>query len=121
MFDSNHIGVNEKNHLTIGGCDAIDLAKEYGTPLYVLDETTVRENCRGYVDSVKKFYNGNGRILYASKALCTMALCKIVAEEGMGLDVVSGGEMYTAYKAGFPMENVYFHGNNKTEDELKLA
>ena len=121
MFDSNHTKVNENNHLEIGGCDSIMLAKEYGTPLYVLDENVVRESCRKYVDSVKQYYDGNGLILYASKALSTMAIYRILHEEGMGVDVVSGGEMYTAYKAGMPMEKVYFHGNNKTPDELSMA
>lgn len=121
MFDSNHIFINEKNHLSIGGCDALDLAKEFGTPLYVLDETTVRENCRMYVDALKKYYGDRGHISYASKAFCTMALCKIVMEEGMGLDVVSGGELYTAFKAGFPMERICMHGNNKTADEISMA
>ncbi len=121
MFDSNHISVNDKNHLTVGGCDCVELANTYGTPLYVLDEPTIRKNCRLYVDSVKRYYGGNGLISYASKAFCTVAICKIVEEEGMGLDVVSGGELYTAHKAGFPMDKVSFHGNNKTPDELKLA
>ncbi len=121
MFVSNHINVNEKNHLSIGGCDSLDLAKKFGTPLYVLDEAVIRENCRRYVDSVNKFYNGNGLILYASKALCAGGVLKIADEEGLGLDVVSGGELYTAHKAGFPMEKVYFHGNNKSEDELRMA
>ncbi len=121
MFASDEIRINKSNHLEIGGCDAVSLAKEYGTPLYVLDETTVRKNCRMYVDSVKRFYNGNGLIMYAGKALCTMALYKIIDEEGMGADVVSGGELFTAFKAGFPMEKICFHGNNKTEEELNMA
>ena len=121
MFDSNHISVNEKNHLMWGGCDTVELAETFGTPLYVLDETMIRSNCRAYVKSLERFYGGNGRIHFASKALCTMATCKIVCEENMGLDVVSGGELYTAYKAGFPMEKVCFHGNNKTPDEIKMA
>ncbi len=121
MFDSNHTSVNEKNHLTLGGCDAVELAKEYGTPLYVLDENVMRESCRFFVDSVNKYYDGNGLILYASKALSTMAVYKIAKEEGMGVDVVSGGEMYTAYKAGFPMDKVYFHGSNKTPEEISMA
>ena len=121
MLDSKHIYINSENHLEIGGCDAVSLAKEYGTPLYVYDEETIRENCRMYVDSVEKYYGGNGRILYASKAMSCMALYRLVNEENMGVDVVSGGEMYTAYKAGFPMEKVCFHGNNKTEDELNMA
>ncbi len=115
------LSVNDRHHLTIGGIDTTHLAKEYGTPLYVLDEDTIRKNCRLYTSSMNEFYDGKGMILYASKALCTVALCKIIASEGMGLDVVSGGELYTAKKAGFPMEKVYFHGNNKTNDELSLA
>ena len=121
MFTSNCLSTNEKNHLTIGGVDAASLAAEYGTPLYVLDEDHIRQNCRLYTKSMEQFYGNNGMILYASKALCTMALCKIIKEENMGLDVVSGGELYTAHKAGFPMEHVYFHGNNKTVEELALA
>ncbi|MGN1059835.1 MAG: diaminopimelate decarboxylase family protein, partial [Clostridia bacterium] len=121
MFTSNCLSTNDQNHLTIGGLDTVALAKEYGTPLYVLDEDCIRQNCRLYTRSMERFYGGNGLILYASKALCTAALCKLVESEGMGLDVVSGGELYTAHKAGFPMERVYFHGNNKTKDELELA
>ncbi len=113
--------VNEQKHLTIGGLDTVALAKEYGTPLYVLDEDCIRQNCRLYTKSMEEFYGGNGMILYASKALCNMAMCQIIASEGLGLDVVSGGEMYTAYKAGYPMDKVYFHGNNKTNDELEMA
>ncbi len=120
MYTSNALSIKQ-NHLTIGGLDTVRLAEEFGTPLYVLDEDCVRQNCRLYTKSMKEFYGGNGMILYASKALCTMALCKIIDSEGMGLDVVSGGELYTAHKAGFPMEKVYFHGNNKTNDELELA
>lgn len=121
MFTSSCLSVNEENHLTIGGVDTVSLAKEYGTPLYVMDEDAIRKNCRLYVDSMNRFYDGHGLILYASKALCNTAMCKLVASENMGVDVVSGGELYTAHKAGVPMEKVYFHGNNKTTDELKLA
>lgn len=121
MFTQKCLSVNEKNHLTIGGLDTVDLLQKYGSPLYVLDEDTIRANCRLYTESIHRFYNGNGMILYASKALCTVALCKIIASENMGLDVVSGGELYTAHKADFPMERIYFHGNNKTRDELELA
>ncbi len=121
MFASKCLSTNEQNHLTIGGFDTVELVSEYGTPLYVLDEDEIRRNCRLYTESVKRFYDGNGMILYASKALCTKALCKIIADENMGLDVVSGGELYTAYQSGFPMDKVYFHGNNKTKDELELA
>lgn len=121
MFVSKNLTVNELNHLEIGGCDTVRLAKEYGTPLYVLDEDLIRENCRVYKDAIDKYYDGNGMVLYANKALCTVHTFKVTKEEGLGADVVSGGELYTAIKAGFPMENVYFHGNNKTYDELLMA
>lgn len=121
MFVNDCLNVNEKGHLTIGGCDTLELAKEYGTPLYVLDENVIRETCRAYVNSFKKYYGGNGMPLYASKALSCKELCRIAKEENIGLDVVSGGEIYTALKAGFPMEKVHFHGNNKTADEIRFA
>ena len=121
MFVNDCLNVNKKGHLTIGGCDTVELAKQYGTPLYVLDENVIRETCRSYVNSFKKFYNGNGMPMYASKALSCKELCRIIKSENMGLDVVSGGEIYTALQAGFPMEKVHFHGNNKTADEIKFA
>ncbi|NMB33789.1 MAG: diaminopimelate decarboxylase [Clostridium sp.] len=121
MFIPEALKINEKNHLEIGGCDCVDLVNEYGTPIYVLDEESIRQNCRSYKKAIDDYYGGNGLVLYASKALCTMAVCKIIQQEGLGLDVVSGGELYTAIKSGFPMKKVYFHGNNKTEDELVLA
>lgn len=121
MFVNDCLNVNSKGHLTIGGCDTVELAQEYGTPLYVIDENVVRENIRSYVRSFKKYYDGNGMPLYASKTLSCKAICRIAKEEGIGLDVVSGGEIYTALQAGFPMEKVHFHGNNKTAEELKFA
>ena len=121
MFISDNLSVNEKNHLVIGKNDAVELAKEFGTPLYVIDEDLFRENCRVYKNAMDKYYGGNGLVLYASKALCTLFTCRAAMEEGLGLDVVSGGELYTAIKAGFPMDKVYFHGNNKTADEIDMA
>lgn len=121
MFTNDCLNVNEKGHLTIGGCDTVELAKEYGTPLYVLDENVIRNTCKSYVSSFEKFYNGNGRPLYASKALSCLELCRIANDEGLGLDVVSGGELYTALKSGFPAEKIHFHGNNKTNEEIKMA
>lgn len=118
---NSHLKVNDRGNLEIGGCDTTDLVREYGTPLYVMDEMTIRQNCRRYKQAIDKWYNGNGLVLYASKAFCTMAACRIVQQEGLGLDVVSGGELYTAIKAGFPMERVYFHGNNKTLEEISMA
>lgn len=121
MFIAKNLAVNEKNHLTVGGIDTVELAQKYGTPLYVMDENLIRENCRLYKSSIDSYYNGNGLALYASKAFSSLAIYKIVNEEGLGVDVVSGGELYTALKSGFPAEKIYFHGNNKTKDELKMA
>lgn len=111
----------EKGNLSIGGVDVAEIAKEYGTPAYVMDENAIRENMRAYKNAIDSCYNGEGLVLYASKALSCIRMYKIAAEEGLGVDVVSGGELYTALKAGFPAEKIYFHGNNKTEDELKFA
>ncbi|MBQ4105536.1 MAG: diaminopimelate decarboxylase [Clostridia bacterium] len=113
--------IGDNGHLMIEDCDAVELAKEYGTPLYVMSETTVRDNCRAYVKAFDDFYDGNGRAYYASKAFSCLEIYRIVKEEGMGVDVVSGGELYTAIKAGFPAERINFHGNNKTPDELAMA
>ena len=116
-----NLGINENGHLTIGGCDTVNLAQEYKTPLYVLDENRVREKCRTYINAMKKHFGGESRALFASKALSFKEIYRIVKDEGMAIDVVSGGEIYTAKEAGFPMENVYFHGNNKTDDEIEFA
>ena len=121
MFVSKNLSVNEQNHLVIGKNDAVELAKEFGTPLYVIDEDLLRENCRVYKNAMDKYYGGNGLVLYANKALCTLFTCRVAMEEGLGVDVVSGGELYTAIKAGFPMDKIYFHGNNKTADEIDFA
>jgi len=112
--------INEAGHLEIGGCDVTKLAAEYGTPLYVYDEQLMRDKCRAYV---KAFQESGFRfqVAYASKAFCTMAMCKLVEEEGLSLDVVSGGELYTALRAGFPAERIHFHGNNKSLEEIIMA
>ena len=112
---------NEKGHMTIGGCDCVDLIKEFGSPLYVMDEAHIRQNCRFYVDAIRNNYDGHGMPLYASKAFSSLAMCKIADQEGMGLDVVSAGELYTAIQAGFPADRIYFHGNNKSIEELDFA
>lgn len=112
--------INSKGHLEIGGCDTVMLANKYGTPLYVIDEELLRQNCRAFYNGFKKDYPGN-EVIYASKAFMTTAICKIIEEENLGLDVVSGGELYTALKAGFPAEKIYFHGNNKSREELTMA
>lgn len=113
-------GVNERGHLTLGGCDTTDLVEEFGTPLYVFDEVTLRAKCREYVTEFGKRYPET-LVIYACKAYVNRMLLRIFAEEGLGLDVVSGGELHIAGSAGFPMEKVYFHGNNKSEAELRLA
>lgn len=113
--------INSKGHLEIGGCDAVDLAKNFGTPLYVFDEKYIRDMMRVYRDTIEKEYGGNGLVLYASKAFSCMAIYRIAAQENIGVDVVSGGELYTAVKAGFPAEKIYMHGNNKLLRELEFA
>lgn len=121
MFVSECLDVNRDGHLTIGGCDTVELVRRYGTPLYVMDETQIREHCRAFVQSIKENYDGHGRVLFASKAFCCKEMCRIVESEDMGLDVVSGGELYTALSAGFPADRIYFHGNNKTDLEIETA
>lgn len=112
--------IGARHRLFIGGCDTVALAKEFGTPLYVLDEMYLRSMCKSFVHAVNLFAPG-GMVCYASKAFSTIAMCKIAAQEGMGLDVVSGGELYTALKAGFPMDRVTLHGSNKTPGEMRMA
>ena len=121
MFVSDCLQVNGQGHLTIGGVDSVALAQQYGTPLYVMDEGQIRENCRKYRQSFEKYYQGHGIAAHASKAFCCKAICNIMKEEQMGLDVVSGGELYTAMSVGFPADRIYFHGNNKTPQELLEA
>lgn len=110
----------EEDTLYIGGVSTKELVKEYSTPLYVIDEQHVRNVCREYLKNFKVKENGN-RVTYAGKAFLPLEMCKIINEEGLCLDVVSGGELYTAYKSGFPMEKVLFHGNNKTIEEIKMG
>lgn len=121
MFVSKNLAVNQQGHLTIGGVDTIDLANEYGTPLYVVDEDLVRENCRLFKDSIDRYYGGRGLVCYASKAFCCKEIYRVMEDEQIGVDVVSIGEIYTALAAGFPAENMCFHGNNKTAGELYYA
>lgn len=110
---------NDNGNLSIGGCDLTELAEKYGTPLYVLDEETIRAVCRDYKKAFSKYKKV--RMMYASKALCTMGTSVLISSEGFGFDVVSGGEIYTLHKAGIDMSNVLFNGNNKSIDELNLA
>ena len=112
--------ISINGNLSIGGCDVLDLAKEHGTPLYILDEFTLREKCREFVNTFKEYYP-NSRVVYASKAFINLALANLFNEEGLGLDVVSGGELAVARRAGFPSDMIYFHGNNKSRNELEMA
>ncbi len=114
------LGVNDKGHLEMEGCDLVELAHNYGTPLFVYNEGQIRRRCREYLHALEKCYP-HGEVIYAGKAFLTMAMCSLIAEEGLGLDVVSGGELHTAIAANFPMDRVYFHGNNKSPDELAMA
>lgn len=112
--------IENTTNYNFAGYDTVELAKKYGTPLYVLSEEIIKERCREIkVDFLEKYKNT--KAAYASKAFLTMAMCKIIQREGLGLDVVSGGELYTAIKAGFPMDRVMFHGNNKSYDEIEMA
>jgi len=109
--------INSHGHLAIGGVDALELARRFGTPLHVLDEERLRANCRTYRSALARAY-GPGRVLYASKACCIAATCQIASQEGLGLDVASGGEIHTALRAGVPAADLVFHGNNKTPEEV---
>ena len=113
--------LDEEGKLMIGGCLLSGLAESYGTPLYVLDETTLRASCRSYKKALLKYYKGKSLPLYASKANSSIAISSIIYSEGFGLDAVSEGELITALKAGIPGDHVVLHGNNKSSDELKLA
>ncbi|NLY89606.1 MAG: diaminopimelate decarboxylase [Firmicutes bacterium] len=115
-----HFQINSKGHLEVSGCDTVELAKRFGTPLYVLDETRIRQNCRDYVAGLAEAYPDT-QVCYAGKAFLCRAICCLMQQEGLGLDVVSGGELYTALKAGFPPDAIYFHGNNKSREELEIA
>jgi diaminopimelate decarboxylase len=112
--------ISPAGHLLIGGCDLADLAQQFGTPLYVFDEATLRSQCRGYTETLAAAYP-DSLAIYACKAFINSALARILDQEGMGLDVVSGGELFVAHKSGFPMHKVYFHGNNKSSQELAMA
>ena len=120
--------VNEQDHLTIGNCDVTQLVEQYASPLYIVDELTLRTACRQYRDAFKRYYPGESQVIYASKAWCCLAISSIIASESLGFDVVSGGELYTVLRAlelaGAKTDwakEIYFHGNNKSKAELKLA
>ncbi len=116
-----NIGISSNGHLTFGGRDTIELLKKYGSPLFLMDEKKLRSNCRTYVNAMRECFGPDGAALYASKAASFKRIYEIIAEEGMGCDVVSSGEIYTARAAGFPLERAYFHSNNKTDADIKYA
>ncbi len=121
MFYSDSLNVNQQGHLVIGGCDTVTLANHYGTPLYVMDENAIRRALRDYKKSIDDNHKNGGMVTYASKACCFKEIYRIVMQEGCGIDVVSGGELYTAMQVGFPAELIFFHGNNKSDAELRMA
>ena len=116
-----NLSVNENGNLAMGGVDTVALAKKYGTPLYVMDEDRIRERCRTYMTAMKEAFGANALPLYAGKAAAFRHIYRVMKEEGMGIDVVSSGEIYSAASVGFPMERAYFHGNNKTDEDIAYA
>ena len=120
LYDN--LQINEKGHLEIGGCDCEKLAEKYGTPLYVMDETQIRRNCRAYKNAVKKYFGEEGGdVAFASKALSLVGIYRIMQEEGLWTDIVSPGELETVKAAGFPLEKAYYHGNNKTDFDIEYG
>ena len=111
--------INTQGNIEIGGCDLVELANKYGTPLYVYDEATIRSMTNSYKDAFKSY--PKMRMMFAAKAFMTKAICRIMQQEGFGLDLCSGGEIYTAKTAGFDMSKTLFNGNNKSYDELNMA
>ena len=117
----NNLSVNEKGHLTLGGVDVVSMAEKYGTPLYLYDENRIRERCKTYVDAMKSAFGDDALPLYASKAASFKQMYRIVKDEGMGTDIVSSGELYTAASVDFPLDKAYFHSNNKTDEDIAYA
>lgn len=120
MFFHGTTKVNERGHLEIGGVDTIDIVKEYGTPVYVYDVALIRERARAFKETFEK-HRMKAQVAYASKAFSSIAMVQLAEQEGLSLDVVSGGELYTAICADFPVERIHFHGNNKSIEELTMA
>ncbi|SEQ22125.1 diaminopimelate decarboxylase [Virgibacillus subterraneus] len=120
ILDNHPFELNSKGHLEIGGVDSINLANKYGTPLYVYDVSIIRENCRSFVDTFKDL-DVSAQVAYASKAFSSTAMLQVVKQEGLSLDVVSQGELYTAIQADFPPSKIHMHGNNKSVEELSMA
>ncbi|MEA4912522.1 MAG: diaminopimelate decarboxylase [Oscillospiraceae bacterium] len=121
MYLSDCLSVLENGHLAMDGVDTVALAQRFGTPVYCLSDAEIRRACRTFTEALRGQFGANAAVLYASKALCCKEVLRIVQSEGMGLDVVSGGELYTAKSVGFPADRIYFHGNNKTAGELADA
>lgn len=120
-MQQDNVGINAQGHLTFGGFDTVELAKEYGTPLYVMDERMIRDIIAMYRSSIEDYYQGRGLVCYASKAFSCKQIYRVCKEEGIGADVVSMGELYTAMEAGFDPSRICYHGNNKTPAELEYA
>lgn len=116
-----NLSINEKGHLVFASADTVEMAKKYGTRLYLVDEDRIRYNCNLYKNAMKKYFGENSLPLYASKANSFKRIYEIMKEEGMGIDVVSSGEIYTALRAGLTLKNAYFHSNNKTDEDIKYA
>jgi len=116
-----NLTVNEKGHLCFAGRDTVELAEKYGTALYLIDEDRIRRNVRVYMSAMKKYFGGESGPLFASKSLCFTEMYRIIASEGMRTDIVSPGELFVASRAGFPMERAFFHGNNKTDADIRYA
>ena len=121
MFVSDSLTVNKDGHLAIASADVVSLAKKYGTPLYIMDEDKIRRTCCEYMEALSSCYGDRFSVHYASKAFCAKYMYKIIDQEKLGADVVSGGELYTAISAGFPADRISFHGNNKTASEIEYA
>ena len=120
-FVCENIGVNDANHLTFAGQDTLRLAEEYGTPLYLMDEDRIRHNCRLYLDAFRGTFRAGSLPHYAAKAAAFKAICRVVAEEGMGIDVCSPGEIATAVAAGVDMSRVMFPSNGKSDEDIRYA
>ncbi len=120
-FICENISENAQGHLTFASRDVTELAEKYATPLYLMDEDRIRHNCRVYTNAFRKYFPAGSQVLYASKACAFKQMYRIVKEEGLGIDVVSCGELYTAVKAGFDMRTAYFHSNNKTDEDVRFA
>src|SRR5665647_312302 len=112
--------INKDSRISIGGCDISELKSKYGTPLYIIDIATVKKQCRDYLKFFT-FGDFESEITYASKAFCTIPMCQTIRKEGLSIDVSTGGELYIALKSGFEPEKIYFHGNNKSADEIKFG